>query len=201
MRCIFSISEEALEIRWRSLVRYKTNRCQQTRRHDEGHQQGSRTVESYTNHSVRATAITLWSNAGVQNRHIMAISGHRSKQSLAHLNTRPSTSQLQQCSDALEVWTPKIPFFWQSDKRPHPNSRTQHDDNGNVKQLSWIALQQLHGTRSTCARHFGLRFQPGTLTWVFYFYLDLRCKSSTHFWLESAFKMHSPARVINKKII
>ena len=26
----------------------------------------------YTNHSVRATAITLWSNAGVQNRHIMA---------------------------------------------------------------------------------------------------------------------------------
>ena len=101
MRCIFSISEEALEIRWRSLVRCKTNRCQQTRRHDEGHQQGSRTVESYTNHSVRATAITLWSNAGVQNRHIMAISGHRSEQSLAHYNTRPSTSQLQQCSDVL----------------------------------------------------------------------------------------------------
>ena len=57
--------------------------------------------KAYTNHSVRATAITLWSNAGVQNRHIMAISGHRSEQSLAHLNTRPSTSQLQQCSDAL----------------------------------------------------------------------------------------------------
>ena len=27
-------------------------------------------------------------------------------------------------------------------KRPHPNSRTQRDDNRNVKQLSWIALQQ-----------------------------------------------------------
>ena len=57
--------------------------------------------KTYTNHSVRATAITLWSNAGVQNRHIMAISGHRSEQSLAHYNTRPSTSQLQQCSDVL----------------------------------------------------------------------------------------------------
>ena len=57
--------------------------------------------KAYTNHSVRATAITLWSNAAVQNRHIMAISGHRSEQSLAHYNTRPSTSQLQQCSDVL----------------------------------------------------------------------------------------------------
>ena len=99
MRCM--VSEEALEIRWRSLVGCKTNGCQQTRRHDEGHQQGCRTVESLHKHSVRATSITLWSNAGVQNRHIMAISGHRSEQSLAHYNTRPSTSKLQQCSDVL----------------------------------------------------------------------------------------------------
>ena len=57
--------------------------------------------KAYTNHSVRATAITLWSYAGVQNRHIMAISGHHSEESLAHYNTRPLTSQLQQCSDVL----------------------------------------------------------------------------------------------------
>ncbi|XP_068737168.1 zinc finger MYM-type protein 2-like [Montipora capricornis] len=55
----------------------------------------------YTNHSVRATAITLWSNAGVPNRHIMAISGHRNEQSLAHYNTRPSTAQLLHCSKVL----------------------------------------------------------------------------------------------------
>ena len=36
----------------------------------------------YANHNVRVTAITLWLNAGVQNRHIMAISGHCSEQSL-----------------------------------------------------------------------------------------------------------------------
>lgn len=57
----------------------------------------------YTNHSVKATAITLWSNAGVPNRHIMAISGHRNEQSLAHYNTMPSTAQLHHCSDALSV--------------------------------------------------------------------------------------------------
>ena len=55
----------------------------------------------YTNHSLRATAITLWSNAGIPNRHIMAISGHRNEQSLAHYNTRPSTSQLRNCSEVL----------------------------------------------------------------------------------------------------
>ena len=36
----------------------------------------------YTNHSVRATAITLWANAGLSDREIMAISGHRSEASL-----------------------------------------------------------------------------------------------------------------------
>ena len=55
----------------------------------------------YTNHSVRATAITLWSNAGVPNQHIMAISGHRNEQSLAHYNTRLSTAQLHNCSEVL----------------------------------------------------------------------------------------------------
>jgi len=55
----------------------------------------------YTNHRIRATAITLWSNAGVPNRHIMSISGHRNEQSLAHYNSPPSVSQLQNCSDVL----------------------------------------------------------------------------------------------------
>jgi hypothetical protein len=48
-----------------------------------------------------STAITLCSNAGVPIRHIMAISGHRNEQSLAHYNTRPSTSQLRNCSEVF----------------------------------------------------------------------------------------------------
>ena len=55
----------------------------------------------YTNHSVRAMAITLWSNAGIPNRHIMSISGHRNEQSLPHYNCQPPVSQLQNCSDVL----------------------------------------------------------------------------------------------------
>ena len=55
----------------------------------------------YTNHSVRATAITLWSNAQVPSRHIMAISGHRSEASLKNYNARPSSQQLRACSDIL----------------------------------------------------------------------------------------------------
>ena len=55
----------------------------------------------YTNHCVRATAITAMSKASVSNRHIMAISGHRSETSLQSYNSRPSTSQLRSCSDIL----------------------------------------------------------------------------------------------------
>ena len=53
----------------------------------------------YTNHSVRATEITLWLDAGLENRHIMAISGHRNEQSLKSYNSRPSSTQLRQSSD------------------------------------------------------------------------------------------------------
>ena len=55
----------------------------------------------YTNHSVRATAITLWSDRQVPSRHIMAISGHRSEVSLRNYNARPSSEQLRACSDIL----------------------------------------------------------------------------------------------------
>lgn len=55
----------------------------------------------YTNHCVPATAITLWTEAGLATRHIMMISGHKNEQSLKHYNSRPSTSQLKECSNVL----------------------------------------------------------------------------------------------------
>ena len=54
--------------------------------------------KTYTNHCVRASAITLWSEAGLASRHIMKVSGHKSEQSLKHYNDRPSTAQLRNCS-------------------------------------------------------------------------------------------------------
>ena len=57
--------------------------------------------QKHTNHCVRATAITLWSNAGLANRHIMAISGHRNEQSLRSYDACPFSTQLQQSSNVL----------------------------------------------------------------------------------------------------
>ena len=48
----------------------------------------------YTNHSVRAIAITLLSDRQVPSRHTMAISGHCSEASLKNYNARPSSEQL-----------------------------------------------------------------------------------------------------------
>lgn len=40
--------------------------------------------KSYTNHSLRATTITLLDEEGFEARHIMSISGHKSETSIKH---------------------------------------------------------------------------------------------------------------------
>ena len=62
---------------------------------------GAGLSQTYTNHSVRATAITLWSNNNVPSRHIMSISGHANEQSISSYNARPSVEQLKNCSNIL----------------------------------------------------------------------------------------------------
>ena len=72
----------------------------------------------YTNHSVRATAITLWDNFGLSDRQIMAISDHRNESSLRSYH-QPSTEQLRQCSDVLSVALQKTSSReW--NRRDHP---------------------------------------------------------------------------------
>ena len=75
----------------------------------------------YTNHSVSATAITLWSNAGLSNRHIMAISGHRNEQSLQSYNSRPSSSQLHHCSNVLSQALNPMPLAQHNQQQRLPN--------------------------------------------------------------------------------
>lgn len=57
----------------------------------------------YANHCIRATAITLWSDAGLSNRHVMTLSGNMTENSLESYNARPSWQQLQVCSDVLSA--------------------------------------------------------------------------------------------------
>ena len=58
---------------------------------------------TYTNHSVGATAIILWANAGLTDREIMAISGQRNEASLRSYHNQPSVNKLRKCSDVLTV--------------------------------------------------------------------------------------------------
>ncbi|KAJ7323479.1 hypothetical protein OS493_031403 [Desmophyllum pertusum] len=50
---------------------------------------------------VRATAISLWSDADIPDRHITFVSGHSNEQSLAHYSSLPSGPQLRKFSDTI----------------------------------------------------------------------------------------------------
>ena len=62
--------------------------------------QGCDLSQEYTNHSVRATAINLWSDADIPDRHITFVSGHSNEQSLARYSRTP---QLQKFSDTISA--------------------------------------------------------------------------------------------------
>ena len=62
---------------------------------------GANLSQVYTNHSVRASAITVLSDANVPDRHIMFVSGHSSEQSISHYSARPSAPQLESVSDTI----------------------------------------------------------------------------------------------------
>ena len=95
----------------------------------------ARLSKVYTNHCVRATAITLWSNSGISNRHIMAISGHRSEQSLVSYNSRPSTSQLHNCSQVL----PRA-FSPSTNNHSQPSEVSQQSMSFQTKQVATKSL-------------------------------------------------------------
>ena len=115
----------------------------------------ARLFKVYTNHCVRATctAITLWSNSGISNRHIMAISGHHSEQSLVSYNSRSSTSQLHNCSQILSS-------LFSFHQQPQPAIRSFSAIHVVPDQTSGneIALRRLqYSKRANCFQRFFLR--------------------------------------------
>ncbi|KAJ7354912.1 AP-2 complex subunit sigma [Desmophyllum pertusum] len=62
---------------------------------------GCNLSQVYTNHSVRATTISLWSDAAIPDHHVTFLSGHSNKKSLAHYNSLPSGPQLRKFSDTI----------------------------------------------------------------------------------------------------
>lgn len=64
---------------------------------------GAKLSKVYTNHCIRASAITLLANNNIPSRHIMSVSGHTNEQSLASYNSRPSTAQLKRFSEIFST--------------------------------------------------------------------------------------------------
>ena len=105
MRSAVPIPQTKLAANWPDMVRKFDSRSKQAVSNDEEERISSAANLSrvYTNRPVRATAITLWENAGLTNREIMAISGHRNEWSLQSYHNMPSANQLRKCSNVLSL--------------------------------------------------------------------------------------------------
>jgi hypothetical protein len=57
--------------------------------------------KTYTNHCIRATAITTLHQAGYEARHIMTVSGHRNEASIKSYSRDTSTNQKREMSEAI----------------------------------------------------------------------------------------------------
>jgi hypothetical protein len=55
----------------------------------------------YTNHSIRATAITEMDEGGIATTHIIRVSGHKSEESVKHYVRRLSDKKKGEISDCL----------------------------------------------------------------------------------------------------
>ena len=71
---------------------------------------------NYTNHSIRATCITLLDRAQFEARHIIAITGHRSESTIKKYAKGCSSEKKRQMSDALaSKIQPKLPKIEESE--------------------------------------------------------------------------------------
>ena len=59
--------------------------------------------QEYTNHSIRATAVTLLDHSNFEARHIMRVSGHKSESSIRSYSRRLPENKQSEISDALSA--------------------------------------------------------------------------------------------------
>ena len=60
--------------------------------------------EVYTNHCIRATSVTVLDDCGVEARHIMAVSGHRSEGSIRSYAARTGIGMKRKMSESLSTF-------------------------------------------------------------------------------------------------
>ena len=108
----------------------------------------------YTNHSLRATCITILDNAGFESRDIMAVSDHKSESSLKHyVKTSDAKKKCMSASLAKEMYQEREPAAARPSPRPVPKfdltdiPRTSHASSGSGDQGNGLPVHttiQLH---------------------------------------------------------
>lgn len=73
-------------------------------------------IKLYTNHCVRATTVSVLAHAGVSNREIMKVTGHRCEASLDSYNADSSDQQKRSYSSILQGESSEIPEKTQQDR-------------------------------------------------------------------------------------
>ena len=90
--------------------------------------ESAETVPYLTNHSLRATTVTVLSASNIETRKIKAITGHKSDASIESYCERPTLNQFKQMSTALTS-------FIHSDRSPEPSCQSQNQSDHSVQSL------------------------------------------------------------------
>ena len=64
---------------------------------------------TYTNHSIKATTITILNRSGFKARHIMSVSGHRNESRIKSYNKTDENTKTNMASSLMPVKTTKNP--------------------------------------------------------------------------------------------
>lgn len=57
----------------------------------------------YTNHSIRATSITVWDENNIQARHIIGVSGHKSEETICCYSKNVAPAKKREMADLLST--------------------------------------------------------------------------------------------------
>ncbi|XP_060793157.1 uncharacterized protein LOC132896388 isoform X2 [Neoarius graeffei] len=99
-----------------------------------------------TNHCIRATSLTVLSQANIEPRHLQSVAGHKSDFSIESYSDRPSLNQQQIMSNALSG-------FWSPEKSALPLGAPEEDKEN---QLSLPEATDSVSTYSDSENHAGL---------------------------------------------
>jgi hypothetical protein len=131
----------------------------------------SKLSKKYTNHCIRATAITALDQARFAPRHIMSVSGHRSEVSIKNYSRKTSTDQKRKMSETLGKLIPLSSGCTTIDENEADNlkKKTHLINNKNNITKTSLILVEIYIAVFENIRRF---FIPCTVNYIVNFFLD-----------------------------